>query len=268
MIQLAGLKLNNIVCVAAGPMGCGDDFQDWQHAGAFFTQTLTLEPSTGNPEPRFADAPAGLINRVGLDNPGIVAFIEHKLPVLRTKGCPIVVSVYGSGGSELEDILDLLQGEEGISAIELNLSCPNVTIGASTTYYDVKHIVSTAGRMTKLPLIVKLGYSDNILSLAAAAEYSGADILSMINSYPVVGFVDGQLIEGGLSGPAIKHIALKAVHIIRQHGTTIPIIGIGGITSARDVKEFLAVGANAVAIGSGLMADPFTIQKIRQGLDS
>lgn len=251
------MLFRNPICVAAGPLGFGAEFTDWQHCGAFFTQTLTEESSQGNLRERLFEAPAGIINNVGLDNPGLDAFIETILPSLKQKGCPIVVSILAT--NDVNKTVRMARKLNGlVDGLELNLSCPNTSNKHSFLFKAVKSTVNKVLWNVDLPIIVKLSYRDNIVELASAAFYGGATAVSAINSIPVL--------NGGLSGPAIRPIALKCVSDIKQ-SVDIPIIGIGGITRYSDAQEFFKAGATAIAVGSALLVDKNCISKIKRDYD-
>jgi dihydroorotate dehydrogenase (NAD+) catalytic subunit len=257
MIQLGNLQLKTPVCVAAGPLGFGGEFQDWANCGAFFTKTLTVEPTPG------------FINKVGLDNPGINAFIQDILPGLKQKGCPIIASVLASNdASKTVKMVSKLDGL--VDGVELNISCPNTEDKHGYSYYEVKTTLNFVRQVTDMFVSVKLPYCDNIVELAAACKHGGADAVTAINTIPVLtweGKGYDSPVTGGLSGPAIRPIALKCVYEIRQK-VDIPVIGVGGITNWREAASFMAAGASAVAVGSALLVDANTISKISTGLSS
>lgn len=261
-IPLGSLTLRNPICVSAGPTGCGDDLpsDQWDFAGAYFTQGITLHPRSGNSGERLFDAPAGLINRVGLENVGLSAFMTNVLPNLQNKKTPIIVNVVGFSIDEWANMMVWLNQNSNIAGIELNVSCPNVDGGyPCKTPFNLEALVATCkSHSPNKPLIVKLSAAMDISEMVKAAEVGGADVISLTNTIPAL--TENGLV-GGLSGPAIKPIALKAVADARKV-TKLPIIGMGGISKPKDVDEFLNAGANAVAVGSALLTEPTIIERL------
>ncbi|MDR7435908.1 MAG: dihydroorotate dehydrogenase [Armatimonadota bacterium] len=276
-VELAGIPLANPVLAASGPFGFGDELEavvDFRRLGAFITKSITLHPRQGNPPPRLAPTPAGMLNAIGLENPGVEGFLERHWPQLRNLGIPVIVSIAGHTFEEFAILAARLGEVEGIAGIEVNVSCPNVEDGLvfGTDRELLFRLLRKVREVTRLPLIVKLTPNvTDIVPLARAAEEAGADALSLINT--VLGMaVDVHTrrpalggIVGGLSGPAIRPIAVrmtwevcKAVHI--------PVIGMGGIAKAEDALEFLIVGATAVAIGSAILHNPHVLDEVLDGL--
>ena len=271
--DLNGLILKNPITVASGTFGFGKEFEDYFDIGilgGISVKGLTLEPRLGNPVPRLADTPMGIINSVGLQNPGIRSFIKNEIPYLRQHDTKIIVNINGNTLEEYTQMAALLK-EEDIDSIELNISCPNVKCGGmafGTNPEMVKQVTAAVKEASQKHLIVKL--SPNVTSvkeIALAAESAGADCLSMINT------VTGMAIDikkkrpvianriGGLSGPAIKPVGIRAVYesfsVVK-----IPILGMGGIMSGEDVVEYLMAGASAIAVGTATLISPDAAQNI------
>lgn len=278
--KLGPLTLSNPVMPAAGTFGSGREFAEYfdlRELGAIVPKTVTLTPRKGNPPPRLWETASGLLNSIGLQNPGLDHFLSDDLPFLSELGIPIIVNIAGDSVIEYAELCSLLDEKSEISAIELNISCPNVEKGGMAfgcSPGSTEEIVASARNKTKKPLIVKL--SPNVLdirSIAASAKEAGADIISLINT--VVGLsLDIEThrprlgnFSGGLSGPAIKPIALKMVYDVAQT-INLPIIGIGGITSAEDAIEFFLAGASAVAVGTANFLDPLACFKIKKGISN
>ncbi|RKY93173.1 dihydroorotate dehydrogenase [candidate division KSB1 bacterium] len=273
-VTLGNLVLQNPILTASGTFGYGEEYQDFvnlNRVGGLITKSITLKPRAGNFPYRVVETVGGMLNSIGLANVGVESFIEEKLPFLQQLRCAVIVNIAGSSIEEYEIVLSLLEETEGIDAYEINLSCPNVKEGGLTFGKDPRQIVkiTTALRKrTTKPLIVKLTPNvSDMGELAKAAEDGGADIISAINTIvgmavnvvqrrPVLGNV-----TGGLSGPAIKPIALARIWEISQK-VKIPIIGIGGIFTCNDVLEFLVVGASAVQIGTANFIDPTISEKL------
>lgn len=267
-VEIAGLKLKNPVMVASGTFGYGEeaaDFVDLNQLGALVTKTITLEPREGNPPPRVVETPSGMLNSIGLQNKGIDDFIQNRLPFLEQFNTPVIANIAGDSAGEYVELAKRLNGQPTVKGLELNISCPNVHKGGMAYGVDPKltaELVKKVRRATKLPLIVKLTPNvTDITVIAKAAEKAGADALSLINT------VLGMSIDlktgksrlgrpfGGLSGPAIRPIAVRMVYQCAQV-VKIPLIGIGGIMTTDDALEFLFAGAKAVQVGTGNFVDP------------
>jgi len=255
-LKLFGIEFKNPIFLASGTYGYGYEFpQVVKEMGALFTKGITRFPKQGNEPPRIFETPAGLINRVGLENIGIDRFINEVLPKIRSL-TKIFVNI---AGSAIDDYCFLAERLDGlVDGIELNVSCPNVRNGL-VFGRDPKllyQLTQAVRKRTTLPIIVKLtpNFCD-LIETARAAVNAGADGVSLINTLAAGFFYHGRFYTGGLSGPAIKHFALYCVHLVRE-AITPPIIGIGGITSGKDVVDFLNAGADAVAIGSINLKDP------------
>jgi dihydroorotate dehydrogenase (NAD+) catalytic subunit len=260
--SIGNVEFKNRVLVASGTFGYGDevkDLVDVNKLGGIVTKSLSWKPRDGNPPRRIVETPSGMLNSIGLANIGVHAFIREKLPYLRTLNTRIIVNIAASSVQEYCDVLALLDTQEGIDAYEINVSCPNVKEGGLNFGTDcrmTKEITAQLRPLTRKPLIVKLTPNvTHISEFARAVEDAGADAVSVINT--LVGLaVDVRTrkpklstVTGGLSGPAIKPIALAKVYEVAQ-AVKIPVFGIGGIQSAEDAIEFLLVGATAVQVGT------------------
>lgn len=277
-INLGGLKMNNPVAVASGTFGYGreyEDFVDISAIGAIIVKGTTLTPRPGNPAPRIVETPAGMLNSIGLENPGIDAFINEHLPYLRERQVTVIANIAGNSIEEYAEIAARLEGNDGVGAIEMNISCPNVKQGGLQFGTDpdlVYQVVSAVKKNTTLPVIPKLSPNvTDIVAIAKAAQAAGADALSMINTLmgmavdiekrkPLLGNI-----FGGLSGPAIKPVALRMIYQVYRE-VDLPILGGGGILSLNDALEFIMVGASAISIGTGNFVNPLLAADLVQGL--
>ncbi len=234
---------------------------------AFVTKTVTPLPRDGNPPVRIAETEQGMLNSIGLQNPGLDRFVDEHLPRLRELGVPLWVSIGGFRSSDYADLSEALGAEAGIEALELNVSCPNVEEAADI----VAELVAAARAATTLTLYAKLSPAvPDVAELARAAEAAGADGLTLVNTIRGLALDDAlrprlARAVGGYSGPVLKPIALAAVYACRR-ATALPIVGVGGVTSGRDALEFVAAGANAVALGTVLFSDPAAPGRIRAEL--
>ena len=276
-VRLGRLQLRNPILVASGTFGYAREMQgliDLARLGGILPKTITASPRPGNPPPRTCETAAGMLNSIGLDNDGIDAFIEKSLPYLSSVGSPIVVSIAGKSFEEFVDMAAKLEGLLGVDAIELNISCPNVTGGADfgTDPKACEAVVAGVRKVSSAPLLAKLTPNvTDIVPIALAAEAGGADALSLVNT--CLGMAVNWRrkrsmlgrVMGGLSGPAIKPIALRIVYQAAQK-VKIPIVGIGGIATIDDVMEFLVVGATAVQIGTASFYNPSAAIKILEAL--
>lgn len=267
-VELGSLRLANPVLVASGTFGYGTEREELTSAsglGGIVTKTITLEPRSGNAPPRLFETPSGLLNSIGLQNVGIDRFLAEKLPPLRELGVPIVVSIGGRSAEDFTEVARRLDGAGGVSALELNVSCPNVKEGG-LEFCQVPgaaaRVVERVRAVTPLPLWTKLSPNlTRIGELAHACEDAGSDALTAVNTFVglAVDIRTGRSRlspgTGGLSGPAIRPLALAKVREVVR-AVRIPVIGVGGIASAEDVLEFLVVGARAVQIGTANFADP------------
>ncbi|MCK9274058.1 MAG: dihydroorotate dehydrogenase [Syntrophales bacterium] len=279
-VNLGGLTLKNPVMTASGTFGYGEEFAgylDLNRLGAIITKGLSLEPKAGNPPPRIIETAAGMLNAIGLENVGICAFLEKKMPFLSTLNTAVVANILGETPEQYARIAEIIDGKEHIAAIEVNISCPNIKAGGVSFGTDpgLAHEVTSAVReKTSIPLIVKLTPNvTDIRAIARRVEIAGADAVSLINTLmgmsidiatrrPNLGNV-----TGGLSGPAIKPVALRLVWETVQE-VSIPVIGIGGIASAADALEFLIAGARAVQVGTANFVNPGITVEIIDGIVS
>lgn len=278
-VKLGRLELQNPVMPAAGTFGYGEEYAaliDLNKLGAIVTKGISLAPQTGNPPPRIWETRGGMLNSIGLQNVGIEIFAKGKLPFLRRWRVPVIVNFFGYSSNEYSECAQRLSDLEGVDALEANLSCPNVKEGGihfGCNPQGVAKITNGVRRSTRLPLIVKLSSNvSDIKEVAKAAEGEGADAITLINSIPAMA-IDLERrrpilggITGGLSGPAIKPIALKAVWEAASTGK-IPIIGVGGIMDYKDALEFLVVGATAVQVGTGNFVNPRSMPEIIEGIE-
>jgi dihydroorotate dehydrogenase (NAD+) catalytic subunit len=278
-VNIGGLSLRNPVMTASGTFGYGEEFApfiDLNRLGAIIVKGLSLEPSKGNKPPRIAETPCGMLNAIGLENLGIEAFIDKKLPFLKTLSTPTIVNIYGKSIDEYSQLAERIEEIDGISGIEVNISCPNVKKGGIAFGVKPKsaYKVTKAVRgKTSKTLIVKLSPNvTDISEIAVSAVDAGADSLSLINT------ITGMSIDintrrsrlanitGGLSGPAIRPIALRMVWQVAQK-VKVPVIGIGGIVSAEDAIEFFIAGATAVQIGTANFVNPRATIEIIEGIE-
>jgi dihydroorotate dehydrogenase (NAD+) catalytic subunit len=274
-VTFAGIELKNPIIAASGTFGYGVEFEDVVHLdklGGFVVKGLSREPMIGNPPPRLWETAAGMLNAIGLQNIGAAAFLEEKLPKLRQiKNTVVIANVFGYTREDYERTIEILNDGEGIAAYELNVSCPNTTEGGLQFGSDPRsldEVVATAKRTSRRPLIVKL--SPNVTSIAQMAhiaQEAGADAVSLINTFVAMA-IDPDTrkprianVTAGLSGPAIKPIAVRMVYDA-AHAVNIPVIGMGGIATAADVAEFMLAGATAVQIGTASYWDPCATEKI------
>jgi len=274
-VNVAGIELKNPVMAASGSFGYGVEFEDvvtLHRLGGFVVKGLSREPMAGHPPPRLFETAAGMLNAIGLQNVGVRAFLEEKLPLLNNiKNIVFFCNVFGHSQEEYEDVVRILNDGEGIAAYELNVSCPNTKCGGISFGSDPRMlfaVVSAVKKIATRPLIVKL--SPNVTSIpevARAAEEAGADAISLVNTFMAMA-IDAETrkprianVTAGLSGPAIKPIAVRMVYDA-AHAVKIPVIGMGGISTAADVVEFMLAGATAVQIGTASYWDPCATEKI------
>lgn len=277
-VSLPGLNLKNPIMPASGCFGFGreyNQFYDLSKLGAIIMKAATREERFGNETPRVAETAAGMLNAIGLQNPGVDKIIENEIPFLTQFSIPIIANVAGSTIEEYEKVVATFNQTKDISAIELNISCPNVKEGGIQFGMDpemAKTVTEKVKAISNVPVYVKLSPNiSNIVEMATAIEDAGADGLSMINTLtgmqihlpsrkPVIANK-----TGGLSGPAIKPIAIRMIYEVKQH-VNIPIIGMGGIQSAEDVLEFLMAGADAVAVGTANFQNPLICPELINNL--
>jgi len=276
--EVAGIPLKNPVITASGTFGYGEEFSqliNLNELGGLVVKGLSVEPMKGAPPPRLHETPSGMLNAIGLQNIGAKKFVADKLPTLRKYNTQIFANVFGYGTEDYVEVVEILNASEGLAGYEINISCPNVKKGGivygsdpAATYEVVRAVKNAA----KLPIIVKLSPNvTDISAIARAAENAGADALSLINT--LLGMsIDTDTFKprlgnltGGLSGPAVKPIALRMVYeVVRS--VKIPVIGMGGICTAEDALEYLLVGARAVEVGTVNFLDPRAPVKIIKGL--
>ncbi len=276
--HIGSLCLRNPVMTASGTCGYGEElaqFVPLDRLGAIVTKTVTRRPREGNPPPRVCETAAGMLNAIGLQNVGIEKFISDKLPFLRDAGATVIANIAGEDVEEFAELAQRLDGVEGVAAIELNLSCPNVAGGLDFSI-DPRLTEATCAAVkaaTRLPVIAKLSPNvTSIVTIAKAAAAGGADAVSLINT--LVGMaIDVKTrrpkianVTGGLSGPAIKPVALRMVYQVAQ-AVNVPVIGIGGIMSAEDALEFLMAGASAVQVGTATFTNPRASLDVIEGME-
>ncbi len=279
-VNLAGIALRNPVMTASGTFGYGEEFSEYvdlHKIGAFITKGLCVKPRPGNPTPRIVETPGGMLNAIGLQNVGIEAFIEKKLPYIRTVNTPCIVKFFGETPGEYAEMAARLDTLPEVAGLEMNISCPNVRQGGiifGTDPVCAASIVKACRAATKKPLFVKLSPNvTDIVGMAHACANEGADALSLINTLigmaidlnkrrPVLANI-----TGGLSGPAVKPVALRMVWLVAK-AVKIPVIGIGGIMNATDALEFILAGATAVQIGTASFINPGAAQTIAEEMES
>jgi len=278
-VQLGSLRLRNPVIAASGTFGYGVEFAhlvDLNRLGGFVVKGLSREPIEGAPAPRLCETPSGMLNAVGLQNVGVRAFVEEKLPILRKYDTVVLANVFGYALEDYVEVIRVLEDAEGLAGYELNISCPNVKAGGMQFGGDPGQVAEVVGAARKAavrrPLWVKLSpLVADIGLIARAAEAAGADALTIANTYPAmaVDFRTGKSRlgngTGGLSGPAIKPITLRLVWEAKK-AVKIPIIGLGGIETVEDVLEYLSVGAAAVQVGTATFVDPKVTHGLVDGL--
>jgi dihydroorotate dehydrogenase (NAD+) catalytic subunit len=277
-VELAGLALRNPVLTASGTFASGReyaDFLDVSRLGALVTKGVSLGPWAGNDSPRIAETASGMLNSIGLQNPGLDAFIAKDLAWLATQDVPVIVNVSGHSVADYVAVAERLDMHEAVDALEVNISCPNVDAGGmafGTDCASAAAVTSAVRAVTSKPLIVKLSPNvTDIAEIARAVEAAGADVVSPINT--LLGMaIDARTrrpklarVVGGLSGPAIKPVALRMVwQVYRAVG--VPIVGMGGVMTAEDAVEFMLAGASAVAVGTASFVDPTSAVRIVDGL--
>ncbi len=276
-IDIAGIKMATPVIAASGTFGFGEeyeDFIDWSSVGAMSVKGLTLEPRLGNPGRRVAETPAGMLNSVGLQNPGIEVFVKEILPRIKRFDVPIIANISGNTVKDYAKITEQLSDAD-IAAIEVNISCPNTEHGCmafGVVPETAAEVVAEVKRLAQVPVIAKLSPNvTDITEIALAVETAGADAISLINTLlgmaidtntwkPMLGNI-----TGGLSGPAVKPVAVRMVWQTAQ-AVDIPVIGMGGITTVQDAVEFFLAGASAVQVGTGNFLNPRLINDIAEQL--
>jgi dihydroorotate dehydrogenase (NAD+) catalytic subunit len=279
-VGFAGLNFKNPVIAASGTFGYGVEFEDvvaLEKLGGFVVKGLSREPMAGNPPPRVFETAAGMLNSIGLQNIGARAFVSEKLPHLKKiKNIVCIANVFGYTREDYEEVIRILNDGEGIAAYELNVSCPNTKRGGIAFGADpalLSEVVAAAKSQATRPLIVKLSPNvTSIAQMARAAADAGADAISLVNTFVALA-IDPETrrprisnITAGLSGPAIKPIALRMVYEA-AHSTELPVIGIGGISTAEDVVEFMLAGAAAIEVGTASFWDPCATERIVDQLE-
>ena len=278
-VDFAGIKLKNPVLTASGTFGYGEEFAefvDLNKLGGVIVKGISLKPIKGNPPPRIWETPSGMLNAIGLENPGVDVFLGEKLPYLRKFDTAVIVNVFGYSLEEYVGVVERLDGVSGISGLEVNISCPNVKQGGIVFGTNLKaafELLSALRTATKLPLIAKLSPNvTDITEFAGAARDAGCDGLSLINT--LLGMaIDVRCRKprlanctGGLSGPAIRPVAVRMVWQAAQ-AVEIPIIGMGGIVTGEDALEFILAGASAVAIGTSNFVNPRATLDVLAGME-
>jgi dihydroorotate dehydrogenase (NAD+) catalytic subunit len=278
-VRIGSLTLKNPLIAASGCFGYGVEYADvveLSSLGAIVSKGLFLKEREGHPAPRIVETPAGMLNAIGLQGIGVHRFIDEKLPELRARGATVIVNVCGTTLDEYVEVSRILSEAEGVAALELNISCPNIKEGGiqfGCSLHGTFDVVSAVRKVTTLPVIPKLTPNvTDVASFARAAEEAGADAVSLVNTFLAM-VLDIETrrpkisnVVGGLSGPAIRPIAVRMVYECRQT-VTIPILGMGGIADARDALEFIIAGANAVQVGTANFVDPFIWTKVIDGID-
>lgn len=279
-VNIAGLELRNPVMTASGTFGYGVEFSRFlnlERLGAVVVKGLSLQPREGNPGPRIIETPCGMLNAIGLQNVGVEAFIKEKLPLIGKYDVPVVANIFGETTEEYMGVAERLAEAGGVAAVEVNISCPNVKKGGMTFGTDpaaAAEVVEAVKRASgKMPVITKLSPNvTDITAMVRAAEDAGTDAVSLINTIP------GMVVDvnsrrpvlargvGGLSGPAIRPIAVRMVWEAAR-AAKVPVIGIGGITSAEDALQFMIAGASAVQVGTSSFVDPGSAEKVAVGIE-
>ena len=279
-VNVAGIKLKNPILTASGTFGYGEEyaeFVDLNKLGGIIVKGISLKPIKGNPPPRIWETPSGMLNAIGLENPGLDIFLSEKLPYLRKYDTAVIVNIFGYTLEEYVSITEQLDGVPGVAGLEVNISCPNVKAGGmvfGTNLQASSELLSAVRKATKLPVIAKLSPNvTNVVEFAKAAQDAGCDGLSLINT--LLGMaIDVRCMKprlancvGGLSGPAIRPVAVRIVWQVAK-SVQIPIIGMGGIMTGEDAMEFILAGASAVAIGTANFINPRATLDVLAGIES
>jgi dihydroorotate dehydrogenase (NAD+) catalytic subunit len=279
-VEFAGIRLKNPVIAASGTFGYGEEFarfMELKRIGGLVVKGTSAKPIAGHSPPRLFPTPSGMLNAIGLENVGVDAFIRDKLPFLRETGSQIFVNVFGFSEADYLEVVEKLNGAEGIAAYELNISCPNTECGGMTFGTSARlthHLTQAVKGRSSRPLIVKLSPNvTDITEIARAAEEAGADALTVANTYLAMA-IDTETfrpqihnVTGGLSGPAIRPITLRMVYQCAQ-SVKIPILGLGGISKAEDAIEYLLAGASAVQVGTANFYDPRAVLHVLEGIEA
>ena len=276
-IQIGSFKFKNPVTVNSGTFGHAEKYYDLEEVkklGAIVPKTVMLHPREGNPPPRILETPSGMLNAIGIENPGADGFIEKKLPGFRKIGVPLIISILGHTDEEFEELVRKFNAASGVSALELNLSCPNLKqkLLVAQDPEATQRVVRKVKALSKYPVIAKLSPNvTDIAAIALAAQQGGADAVSLVNTFGAMA-IDIKTrksrlgnFTGGLSGPAIRPIAVRMVYEVAQ-AVKIPIVGMGGILTARDALEFIIAGATMVAVGTGNYLNPRAPMEVLEGI--
>lgn len=278
-LTFAGIKLKNPVLTASGTFGYGEEFAefvDLNLLGGVIVKGISLKPIKGNPPPRIWETPSGMLNAIGLENPGVDVFLNEKMPYLRQYDTAVLVNMFGYSLEEYVGVAERLDGAKGISGIEVNISCPNVKAGGMAFGTDLRatfELLSAVRKATRLPLIAKLSPNvTDVTAFAKAAADAGCDGLSLINT--LLGMaIDVRCRKprlanctGGLSGPAIRPVAVRMVWQVAR-SVSLPIIGMGGIVTGEDAMEFMLAGASAVAVGTANFINPRATLDVLKGIE-
>ena len=279
VVEIGSLRLKNPVMTASGTFGYGSEFipyTDIARLGAIVVKGLSLKPRQGNPGPRIVETPCGMLNAIGLQNVGVEAFISEKLPLLEGIDTKVIANIFGETIDEYAEVARRLDGQSGVAAIEVNISCPNVKKGGivfGTDPVEAAKVVAAVRGATTLPVITKLSPNvTDITVMVRAVQEAGSDAISLINT------LTGMVVDvekrrpvlatgtGGLSGPAIRPVAVRMVWQASKVAR-VPLIGIGGIMAARDALEFIIAGASAVQVGTASFIDPASAVKVVDGIE-
>jgi dihydroorotate dehydrogenase (NAD+) catalytic subunit len=277
-INLAGIRMKTPVMVASGTFGYGPEYADLvdlNRLGAIVVKGISLEPWGGNRTPRMVEVPGGLVNAIGLQNPGVKGFCEKYMPFLRRYDVAVIVNIWGKTVEDYAEVAARFNDVEGVHGLEVNISCPNIKAGGSafgTNLEATAKVVAAVRARTRLPIIPKLAPNvSDIGAFARVAVENGADALSLINSYPAM-VIDTETrkpilanVTGGLSDPGIHPIAVKLVYECAK-AVKVPLIAIGGIVSAKEAVEFMIAGASAVAVGTANFTEPLTALAVTEGI--
>lgn len=276
-VKVGNVEFKNPVTVASGTFGHAEKYYDLEEVrqlGAIVPKTVTFQAQTGNPPPRIIETPSGMLNAIGIENPGPDVFIEKKLPLFRKIGVPLIISILGHTDEQFESLVEKFNKAEGVSALELNLSCPNLKhkVLVAQDPQATERVVSKVKKISRYPVIAKLSPNvTDISEIAAAAEAAGADAVSLVNTFTAMVIdvnkrtsVLGNF-TGGLSGPAIRPIAVYMVHQVARR-VKIPIVAMGGISNANDALQFLIGGATMAAVGTVNFVNPRTPLEALEGI--
>jgi dihydroorotate dehydrogenase (NAD+) catalytic subunit len=279
-VNIGGIRMKNPVMTASGTFGYGPEYSelvDLNQLGAIVVKGICLQPTRGNPTPRTAETPCGLLNAIGLPGPGVDGFVREYMPFLRQYDVPVIVNIWGKTVEEYAEVAARLDAVAGIAGLEVNVSCPNIKEGSDMFGTDIRmfeRVVKAIRAATRLPLMPKLAPNvTDIAEYARCAEACGSDAISLINSFPAMAVdIETRRFKlanktGGLTGPAIKPIALRLVWLA-ANAVKIPVVGMGGITTAEDALEFLMVGARAVAVGTASFTNPDTALNVVRGIEA